>query len=178
MCARTPMWSCWGHLELGNLDQLTTSIDLIVSPKETVSVVDPRHPLFGRTLPCVGISNSCHRGRCCILWIRPTVERHVPVTATDLEYDPATLYPLPISLESLQQLLQEFLLVADARNGDPAHAATATACRASTTRGEQPPDDPPHRGLDNAHSHPTTRRSSNTRHHVPGLSTSTKGDQP
>ena len=161
-----------------NPDQFTTPIDLIVAPQETITVVDPRHPLFGRTLPCVGISNSCHRGRCCILWIRPTVERHVPVTATDLEYDPATLYPLPISLESLQQLLQEFLLVADARNGDPAHAATATACRASTTRGEQPPDDPPHRGLDNAHSHPTTRRSSNTRHHVPGLSTSTKGDQP
>jgi hypothetical protein len=141
-------------------------------------VVDPRHPLFGRTLPCVGISNSCHRGRCCILWIRPTVERHVPVTATDLEYDPSTLYPLPISLESLQQLLQEFLLVADARKGDPAHADTPTACRASTTRGEQPTNDPPDRGLDNARSHPTTRRSSNARHDVPGLSTSKKGDQP
>ena len=167
-----------GSQASGNLDQLTTSIDLIVSPKETISVVDPRHPLFGRTLPCVGISNSCHRGRCCIVWIRPTVERHVPVTATDLEYDPSTLYPLPISLESLQQLLQEFLLVADARNGDPAHADTPIACPASTTRGGQATDDPPHRGLDNAHSPPTTRRSSNARHHVPGLSTSRKGDQP
>ena len=172
------MWSPLGGRALGNLDQLTTSIDLIVSPKETISVVDPRHPLFGRTFPCVGISNSCHRGRCCIVWIRPTVERHVPVTATDLEYDPSTLYPLPISLESLQQLLQEFLLVADARNGDPAHADTPIACRASTTRGGQATDDPPHRGLDNAHSPPTTRRSSNARHHVPGLSTSRKGDQP
>ena len=161
-----------------NLDQLTTPSDLIVSPKETVTVVDPRHPLFGRTLPCVGISNSCHRGRCCILWIRPTVERHVPVTATDLEYDPSTLYPLPISLESLQQLLQEFLLVADARNGDLAHADTPTACRASTTRGAQSTDDPPDRGLDDAHSHPTTRRPSNARHDVPGLSTSRKGGRP
>jgi hypothetical protein len=163
---------------LENPDQLTTPIDLIVSPKETVTVVDPRHPLFGRTLPCVGISNSCHRGRCCILWIRPTVERHVPVTATELEYDPSTLYPLPISLESLQQFLQEFLLVADARNGDPIHADPTTACSASTTRGEQPTDDPTHRGLDDAHSYPTTRRSSNARHNVPGLSTSRKGDQP
>ncbi len=166
------------NLAWGNPDQFTTPIDLIVSPKETVTVVDPRHPLFGRTLPCVGISNSCHRGRCCILWIRPTVERHVPVTATDLEYDPSTLYPLPISLESLQQLLQEFLLVADARNGDPIHADTPTACPASTTRGEKPTDDPPHRGLDDAHSSPTTCRSSNARHDVPGLSTSKKGDQP
>ena len=161
-----------------NPDQFTTPIDLIVSPKETVTVVDPRHPLFGRTLPCVGISNSCHRGRCCILWIRPTVERHVPVTATDLEYDPATLYPLPISLESLQQLLQEFLLVAGARNGDPTHADSPTACPTSTTKGEMPRPHPPDRGLDDAHSPPTTRRSSNARHHVPGLSTSTKGHQP
>src|SRR5205823_5765880 len=86
-----------------NLDQLTTPIDLIVAPQETITVVDPRHPLFGRTLPCVGISNSCHRGRCCIAWIRRTVERHVPVGATYLEYDPSTLYPLPMSLASLQQ---------------------------------------------------------------------------
>jgi hypothetical protein len=77
------------------LDQLTTPIDLIMSaPEETVTVVDPRHPLFGRTLPCLGIANSSHRGRCCIVWIRPTVERHVPIEATHLEYDPATLYPL------------------------------------------------------------------------------------
>ena len=172
------MWSCWDRPESGNLDQLTTSIDLIVSPKETVSVVDPRHPLFGRTLPCVGISNSCHRGRCCILWIRPTVERHVPVTATDLEYDPSTLYPLPISLESLQQLLQEFLLVAPARNGDPAHAHRPIAGPASRTREDQPTDDPPSRGLDDTHFHPTTRRTSSSRQDVPGLPTSTKGDQP
>ena len=141
-------------------------------------MVDPRHPLFGRTLPCVGISNSCHRGRCCILWIRPTVERHVPVTATDLEYDPSTLYPLPISVESLRQLLQEFLLVADARKGDPAHAETFVACPTSTTTGEQSTHDPTDRGLDDAHSHPTTHPSSNARPDVPGLSTSRKGDQP
>src|SRR5205085_7657898 len=166
------MWSCWGHPELGNLDQLTTSIDLIVSPKETVSVVDPRHPLFGRTLPCVGISNSCHRGRCCIVWIRPTVERHVPVTATNLEYDSSTLYPLPISLESLQQLLQEFLLIAGARNGDPAHADSSTACPASTTKGEIPRPNPTDRGLDDAHSPPTTHHSANACQDMAGLSTS------
>jgi|SRR5882762_887704 len=49
-------------------DQLTT----LVTPEETVTVVDPGHPLFGRTLPCVGISNSSYRGRCCIVWIGPT----------------------------------------------------------------------------------------------------------
>ena len=173
------MWSPWVPQVLENPDQFTTPIDLIMSaPQETITVVDPRHPLFGRTLPCVGISNSCHRGRCCIVWIRPTVERHVPVTATNLEYDPSTLYPLPISLASLQQLLQELLLVAGARNGDPTHADSPIACPASTTKGELPRPHPPDRGLDDAHSHPTTQPSSNARHDVPGLPTSRKGDRP
>ncbi len=169
----------WASRGSANPDQFTTPIDLIMSaPQETITVVDPRHPLFGRTLPCVGISNSCHRGRCCIVWIRPTVERHVPVTATSLEYDPSTLYPLPISLASLQQLLQELLLVAGARNGDPTHADSPIACPASTTKGELPRPHPPDRGLDDAHSHPTTQPSSNARHDVPGLPTSRKGDRP
>lgn len=169
------MWSPWVLQVLANLDQLTTPIDLIVPPKDEVTVVDPRHPLFGRTLPCVGIANSCHRGRCCILWIRPTVERHVPVTATDLEYDPTTLYPLPISVESLQQLLQEFLLLTDARKGDRSEADSSPACLASRTAGELPSPHPPNRGLDDAHSHPTTPSSANARPDVPGLPTARKG---
>src|SRR5215467_6506762 len=105
--------SCfWDRRAPGTPNQLTTPIDLIMSaPEETVTIVDPRHPLFGRTLPCVGIANSSHRGRCCIVWIRPTVERHVPVAATDLEYVAEEMYPLPISVESLQQLLHEFTLL-------------------------------------------------------------------
>src|SRR5260370_12374363 len=169
---------CWAIPAWGNPDQLTASIDLIGAAQEAITVVDPRHPLFGRTLPCVGISNSCHRGRCCIVWIRPTVERQVPVTATNLEYDPSTLYPLPISLESLQQLLQEFLLVAGARNGDPTHADSTTACPASTTKGEMPRPHPPDRGLDDAHSHPTPHPSSNPPPDNQRLSTSRKGDRP
>src|SRR5512135_942495 len=86
-------------------------------PQEMVTVVDPCHPLFGRTLPCLGIANSPHQGRRCIVWIRPTIERHVPITVTDLAYDPAMFYPLPISVESLQQFLQEFLLVSGGWKG-------------------------------------------------------------
>ena len=83
-------------------------------------MVDPRHPLFGRTLPCLGITKSAHRGRCCMVWIRPAVERHVPVTATNLEFDPYTLSPLPISVESLRQLLYEFACATRTSEGEQA----------------------------------------------------------
>lgn len=169
----------WESRAWGKPDQLTTPIDLIMSPpEETVTVVDPRHPLFGRTLPCLGIANSSHRGRCCIVWIRPTVERHVPVAATNLEYDPVTLYPLPISVESLQQFLQEFLLVSGGWKGDPTDDDATAACQIGSADQDPPASDQTNQSLDHAHADATNRCPPGVRHHVSGMSTSPRGGQP
>ena len=169
----------WENRALEKPDQLTTPIDLIMSPpEETVTVVDPRHPLFGRTLPCLGITNSSHRGRCCIVWIRPTVERHVPIAATNLEYDPATLEPLPISVESLQQFLQEYLLVSGGWKGDPTDDDSIAACQIGRATGDPTASDQTNHSLDDAHAGATNRRPPGVRHHVSGMSTSPRGGQP
>ena len=152
-------------------DQLTTPIDLMVAPQEMVTVVDPRHPLFGRNLPCIGITNSSRRGRCCLVWLRPWVERHVPVSATNLQFDPQTLSPLPISVESLQQLLYEFTCMTRASKGEEGHDTTdspfsrssasqsnSTAARVDDSQFAATSNDPP--GAD---------------HDVSGLSASPKG---
>ncbi|WP_201364739.1 hypothetical protein [Dictyobacter formicarum] len=163
---------------LEKLDQLTTPIDLIMSPpEETVTVVDPRHPLFGRTLPCLGIAHSSHRGRCCIVWIRPTVERHVPVEATNLAYDPATLYPLPISVESLQQFLQEFLLVFGGWKGGPTHDDSTAIGPSGSAEGATPASDQADASLDDAHAGATNRCLPGGRHHVSGMFTYRRGGQ-
>ncbi len=159
-------------------DQLTTPIDLIMSPpEETVTVVDPRHPLFGRTLPCLGIANCCHRGRCCIVWIRPTVERHVPVTVTHLEFDPTTLYPLPIALDSLRQFLYEFACATHASEGEPADDAETASFASDPTGGSSPTSDPAQPGLDDAHRGATRQRAPGARHDVSGMSRSPRGGQ-
>ena len=80
-------------------------------------MVDPRHPLCGRTLPLVGITQKSYLGRCCVVWIRPHVERNVPVSATDLEFNPNELSPVPLSLASIQQLVRVFDQVTRAREG-------------------------------------------------------------
>jgi hypothetical protein len=179
LCGLAPMSSFSGLLERGKPDQLTTPIDLIMpAPEATVTVVDPRHPLFGRTLPCVGIANSSHRGRCCIVWIRPTVERHVPVWATNLEDHPSPLSPLPISVESLQQFVQEFLLVSGGWKGDPTYDDSTPACLAGSVWGNTPAPDQTDHGLDDAHAGATNRCPPGGRHHVPGMSTSPRGGQP
>jgi hypothetical protein len=166
------MWLPLGSQASGTPNQLTTPIDLIMSaPEETVTIVDPRHPLFGRTLPCLGIANSSHRGRCCIVWIRPTVERHVPVAATNLEYDPTTLYPLPISVGSLRQFLQEFACATRASEGGQADGDATTTCFSPTSpAGGASLSDPATYGLEHAHPGATSSRAPGRGEHVPALS--------
>jgi hypothetical protein len=65
----------------------------------------------------VGITQKAYLGRCCVVWIRPQVERHVPVSATDLEFDPNQLSPLPLSIASVRQLLHVFHQVWRASQG-------------------------------------------------------------
>ena len=77
-------------------------------PEQTVTIVDPRHPLCGRTLPLVGITQRPYIGRCCVVWLHPQVERNVPVDATDLEFDPNQLSPVPLSIASIRKLLHDF----------------------------------------------------------------------
>jgi hypothetical protein len=148
------------------------------APEETVTVVDPRHPLFGRTLPCVGIANSSYRGRCCIVWIRPTVERHVPVSATNLAFHPQTHFPLPISVESLRQFLQEYLLATGGWKGDPSDDSTLTHSSGSATWRPADVSDSTHDGVDDAHTTAANNRSSRLRDHVSRVSAQEPGGKP
>jgi len=146
-----------------------------VTPEETVTVVDPRHPLFGRTLPCVGISNCSYRGRCCIVWIGPTIERHIPVSATDLEFDPMTLSPLAISVESLRQLVYEFTCMSHASKGEQADGNPARSFSHALCKHGLSPSDPAPSGLEDTHLSTTSSGSSDPGHHVPAVSASRKG---
>src|SRR2546423_563922 len=77
-------------------------------PDTTITVIDPRHPLCGRTLPLVAMTHHATLGRCCVVWLRPQVTRLVPVRATSLEFDPNDLSPSPLSLPAVEQLLRVF----------------------------------------------------------------------
>src|SRR6266849_3275696 len=99
---------CWSAAKpaLANPNQVTTPIEHSVSPDQTITVVDPRHPLCGRTLPLVAMTYHAQLGRCCVVRLRPNVERFVPVQATNLAFDPTTISPTPLSLSAVAQLLR------------------------------------------------------------------------
>jgi hypothetical protein len=68
-------------------------LTLTALPPDTVTVTDPLHPLYGLTCPRIGVTTKQRRGRVCVVWRYPGVERVMPVTATDL----AGRAPLPAS---------------------------------------------------------------------------------
>ena len=70
-----------------------------------MTVTDPRHPLYGQTFPLVYITNKPYSGRCCVLWLQEGIERNVPVAATDRSKEPLTIFPIPLNLSSVRQLL-------------------------------------------------------------------------
>src|SRR5215813_13853284 len=87
------------------------------SPDQTITVLDPRHPLCGQTLPLVTFTHHAQLGRCCVVWLRPYVERLIPVHATYLAFDPTDLSPSPLSLAAVEQLLRVFHDIQHANQG-------------------------------------------------------------
>ena len=106
-----------GARAVGDPNQVTTPIGHRFSVDQTITVLDPRHPLCGRTLPLVAITHHSQLGRCCVVWLRPHVERFIPVQATNLEFDPRAISLSPLSLAAVEQLLGVFQDIQHANQG-------------------------------------------------------------
>lgn len=81
--------------------------------------MDPRHPLFGQSFPLIGITKRPYLGECCIVLFCDSVEQYVPVAVTDRSTQPPTIYHIPLSATSVQQLLEthEQIMLQVARRG-------------------------------------------------------------
>ena len=86
----------------GRKRRTTRHTDLTV---DMIEIVDPTHPLCGKTLPLVGVTTKQVLGRVAIVWIHPGVERMVPLSATSLADAPAPPSPCRLSVASVERLL-------------------------------------------------------------------------
>src|SRR4030095_12779107 len=84
-------------LSRANLNRVTTPIGPTLSPEPTITVIDPRHPRCGRTLTLIGMTHHAQLGRCCVVWLRPQVERLVPVQAPNFAFGSHHLRPPPLA---------------------------------------------------------------------------------
>jgi hypothetical protein len=56
----------------------------------------------------LGITNKQNLIPCCVVWIAEGIERTVPVAATDRAAEPPYIFPAPLSVIAVQQLLATF----------------------------------------------------------------------
>ena len=121
-------------------NQITTPVGPRFSSDPTITVLDPRHPLCGQTLPLVAITDHSQFGRCCVVWLRPHGERLVPVRATNLEFDPTDMSPSPLSLAAVEQLLRVFQDIQHAHQGVSRDASPSRSSRTRTSTQARRPD--------------------------------------
>ena len=89
-------------------NQLDAPIGSSSAGSETVTVVDPRHPLHERTLLLLHIKNKQQLIPCCLVQLAEGVERLVPISVTNLATTPPHVFPLPVDLSSLENLTAAF----------------------------------------------------------------------
>ncbi len=128
----SPSHNRWWLRGAANPNQITTPVGHRFSSDQTITVLDPRHPLCGQTLPLVAITHHTQLGRCCVVWLRPHVERLVPVQATTLEFDPNDMSPSPLSLAAVEQLLRVFQDIQHAHQGVSRDASPSRSSRTPT----------------------------------------------
>jgi hypothetical protein len=89
-------------------NQLNTPIDKKITQPETITVTDPRHPLFDQSFPLLQIRNKQDLVLSCHVQIVPGVNRLVPISLTDLATKPIDVFPSPLHISSLQNLTQSY----------------------------------------------------------------------
>ncbi len=76
---------------------------------EEVSIIDPRHALYGQRLRLVQVANSGkEETSSCTVELRADVWRRIPLSVTDLGKNQPVFYPLPLNLTVMRQLLELF----------------------------------------------------------------------
>jgi hypothetical protein len=96
------------HTDLYRKQQTTPIEEQVCHSEEQITVIDPRHPLYERTFPLIEIAPKQYLGLCCVVAYRPPLMRYIPLVATDRSPEPLVIYPLPLNLDSVQQLLATY----------------------------------------------------------------------
>lgn len=76
--------------------------------QETVTVIDPRHPLHRQSFRLLGIAMKNQLGRCCVVLDHAGRERNIPVAVTDHSPDPLVTAPFPLNVATITSLIHVY----------------------------------------------------------------------
>ncbi len=75
---------------------------------EMVTVIDPRHALYGQSFRLLGIATRNQLGRCCVVLDHAGRERNLPLDVTDQSPDPVTIAPFPLTVATITSLIDVY----------------------------------------------------------------------
>jgi hypothetical protein len=70
-----------------------------------VTVIDPKHPLYGQTFRLIQIENRPDRGKCCLVEREWGHNSYLPLNATDQGEARGISSGIPLSVEAIRQLV-------------------------------------------------------------------------
>jgi hypothetical protein len=73
-----------------------------------VTVIDPRHALYGQSFRLLGIGTRNQLGRCCIVLDHAGRERNLPIAVTDQSPDPVIIAPFPLTVATITSLIRVY----------------------------------------------------------------------
>ena len=117
---------------------------------ETVTVIDPRHPLCGQSFRLLGIAMKNQLGRCCVVLDHAGRERNLPIAVTDHSSDPLTIAPFPLNVATIMTLIHVYshicpqsapeLAVGEEDGREKLHESRSQATHVATREGAEEPD--------------------------------------
>ena len=122
-----PSW--WGQPARANLNQRSTPL-VTQECEGHVTVTDPCHPLYGKTLKLAGLANLPGHVRHCQVELRPGQYGFIPVTCTNLNTCPRH-EPTVLTSDAIEELVTTFQAVSPGRRGR--HATGRNAKRLGPT---------------------------------------------
>jgi hypothetical protein len=149
-------------------DQHTTPVDAASAGDELVTIVDPRHALFGQTLLLLEVANKPYWGQCCVVQWREGFLRHVPLAATSRSAEPPVVFPVPLGLTALQQLLTVYQRLASPIGKVLPDGSPSCFPHERSSAGDSAPSDCGGTSLAGVEPHPTTDSVCHARARLPG----------
>jgi hypothetical protein len=89
---------------------------------ETVTIVDPRHPLFGETFPLICVEDRADRGLCCLIARDGGHNTYLPLDVTNLSTSTTGLSAIPLSVSAVQQLVATYTRLVEGSPNDRSEA--------------------------------------------------------
>lgn len=97
-----------------------------------MTVVDPRHPLYGQTFRLVQVEDRQDHGQCCLVEREWGQNSYIPLGVTDQSQTRWMSSSIPLSIEAIRQLISTYIrLTEDDENGTTHLTPPKTQCDSS-----------------------------------------------